>query len=572
MMIRELNRSKAIALWGALLAFLASALQAAEQPPHLDCMGTTGADAATVVAAQQAWAKYLGETGHERVFALDPAGKVKVEMVLIPPGKYYRGEGKDAVLITLSQPLWVGKYEVTQQQYAAVTGTNPSHFKKEGTEASAFPVETVSHVSAVKFCEAASQNTGDAFRLLREGEWEYAYRAGTRTKYYNGDADEKVGEIAHFGENTDRVSSQKVGTKAPNAFGLYDMAGNVWEWCSDYWTGRYDMRTTTDPLGPESGQGCVTRGSSWSSSASGCRAAHRSRDAETYGGSHLGFRLACVPAGLPAREPPAVLDCSGPDGADAKAVLAAQRAWASYLGEANHRRRFPLDDAGKVSVEMILLSPGKYYRGNPGKAVLTTLTEPLWVGTYELTQEQYAVVMGRNPSHFKREGPDAASCPVEMVSHLDARKFCDTASKNTGEEFRLLTVAEWEYAYRSGTRTKYYNGDDDAKAAELAQCTENNFVSTAKVGTKLPNAFGLYDMGGNVSEWCADFWDLDFVETQAVDPPGPTSPSKLGRIRVHRGNAWDSYARTCHATSGGASSETYGGSQLGFRLARVAAK
>lgn len=555
-----------------LLLGLANSLNAAPKPSPLDCSGPTGADAKTVIASQQAWAKYLGEASHEKTFSLDTAGKVTIEMVLIPPGKYYRGEGNSAVVITLTRPLWVGKYEVTQQQYDALMGNNPSHFKKQGTKAAVYPVETVSHASAVQFCEAASKNTGAAFRLLREAEWEYAYRAGTRTKYYNGDEDENVGEIAHYGENTGRVSPQKVGTKVPNAFGLHDMAGNVWEWCSDYWTGRYDMRTTVDPLGPETGQGCVTRGQCWSSSADGCRAAKRSRDAETYGGSHLGFRVACVPAGLPAGDPPAPLDCSDADGADAAAVLTAQRAWARYLGEATHRRRFALDKTGKVTVEMILLPPGKYYRGSPGKAVLTTLTEPLWVGKYEVTQQQYAAVMGRNPSHFKREGPDAALCPVEMASHLDARKFCEIASKNTGAEFRLLTVAQWEYAYRAGTRTKYYNGDDDAKATDLAQCNENNFVRTAKVGTKLPNAFGLYDMGGNVSEWCADFWDPDFVETKTIDPPGPQTPSKLGRIRVHRGNAWDSYARTCHATSGGASSDTYGGSQLGFRLARVAKK
>jgi formylglycine-generating enzyme required for sulfatase activity len=406
--------------------------------------------------------------------------------------------------------------------------------------------------------------------LLREAEWEYAYRAGTRTKFYNGNSDEKVGEIAHYGANTNRVGSQEIGTKAPNSFGLHDMAGNVWEWCSDYWTGRYDMRTTIDPVGPEVGQGCVTRGSCWSSSASKCSATYRSRDAETYGGSHLGFRLARVPSAIQSKDPPSSLDCTGPTGADAKTVVAAQRAWAKYLGEASHMKKFPLDKAGKVTVEMMLLPPGRFYRGSPNSAVIVTLTKPQWVSKYEVTQQQFLTVMGKNPSHFKRAGPDAALCPVEMVSHLDAVKFCKTASTNTGAEYRLLSVAQWEYAYRSGTRTKYYNGDDDAKAADLAQCNENNFVRTAKVGTKLPNAFGLYDMGGNVSEWCADFWDRDYVETRTIDPPGPQTPSKLGRIRVHRGNAWDSYARTCHATSGGASSETYGGSQLGFRLARVA--
>ena len=156
-----------ILLLAALSLVLVTNLQAAEQPPHLDCTRPTGADARTVTAAQQAWAKHRGETSHEKKFPLDTAGKVKVEMVLIPPGKYYRGEGNKAVLITLTKPLWVGKVEVTQQQYAAVMGNNPSHFKKSGPEAASYPVEAVSHVSAVKFCEAASENTGTKFRLLR---------------------------------------------------------------------------------------------------------------------------------------------------------------------------------------------------------------------------------------------------------------------------------------------------------------------------------------------------------------------------------------------------------------------
>lgn len=97
----------------------------AEQPPILDCKGPTGADAKTVRASQIAWAKYLEETDHNKTFPLDTAGKVTIEMVLIPPGKYYRGEGKNSTLITLTQPLWVGKYEVTQQQYEALMRTNP---------------------------------------------------------------------------------------------------------------------------------------------------------------------------------------------------------------------------------------------------------------------------------------------------------------------------------------------------------------------------------------------------------------------------------------------------------------
>ena len=546
----------------ALLLLALSAAQAADAPPALDCSGATGADAKTVAKAQQTWAAHLGEKGHEKTMSLDKGGKLTVELVLIPPGKYHRGEGKPTTLITLTKPIWVSKYEVTQQQYEGVMGSNPSHFKREGQDAVRYPVECVSHSDAVKFCEAAAANGGE-FRLLTEAEWEYAARAGTRTRYHNGDSLEALGDIAQFSGNNLK-QTEKIGSKAANAFGLFDMSGNVWEWCSDYWTGSYDTRTDVDPVGPESGQGRVTRGGSWGSSADNCRSGNRGRDAETYGGSHLGFRIAWVPS--PPRVQPAPLDCSGPVGADAKTVVASQKAWARYLGEGHPEKAFPLDKSGKVTIEMVLLPPGKYCRGDEKKPVIVTLTQPLWVGKYEVTQQQYEAVVGKNPSHFKKTGSDAAFFPVEKISHADARQFCNSASQNTGGEFRLLWEAEWEYAYRAGTRTRYHNGDSNDRAVDIAQCNENNFISTAKVGSKLPNNFGLFDMGGNVAEWCADTYQKDFVETQTTDPRGPGKST----IYVNRGNAWDSYARTCNATARSASPETYAGCQIGFRLARVA--
>ena len=209
-----------------LLLSLKQNLNADVVPPPLDCTTKDGADAASVRSAQMAWAKYLGEDGIEKSFPLDRDGKVRIEMILIPPGRYFRGEGKNAVAITLTRPLWVGKYEVTQQQYAAVAGRNPSHFDQEDT--SAYPVDAVSHRQAIAFCERANLLTDGEFRLPTEAEWEYAYRAGTRTIWYNGDDETKVEAIAQFGENN-RKRPAKLGSRTPNAFGLHDMAGNLWE-------------------------------------------------------------------------------------------------------------------------------------------------------------------------------------------------------------------------------------------------------------------------------------------------------------------------------------------------------
>ncbi|MBM3348006.1 MAG: hypothetical protein FJY55_16180, partial [Betaproteobacteria bacterium] len=119
----------------ALLLLALSSAQAADTPPPLDCSGASGADAKTVAQAQKAWAAHLGEKGHEKTMPLDKGGKLTVELVLIPPGKYHRGEGKSTTLITLTKPIWVSKYEVTQQQYEGVMGSNPSHFKREGPDA-----------------------------------------------------------------------------------------------------------------------------------------------------------------------------------------------------------------------------------------------------------------------------------------------------------------------------------------------------------------------------------------------------------------------------------------------------
>ena len=542
---------------------IAPGLMAIEPPDPLDCTAENGADAESVRRAQTAWAKYLGEDGIEKSFPLDRDGKVRIEMILIPPGRYFRGEGKNAVAITLTRPLWVGKYEVTQQQYAAVAGRNPSHFDQKDT--AAYPVDAVSHRQAIAFCEQANMLTDGEFRLPTEAEWEYAYRSGTRTTWYNGDDETRVGEIAQYRENNFQQPG-KVGSRSPNAFGLHDMAGNLWEIVSDYWTPRYDTRTTVDPIGPEKGQGCVTRGGNWGGDTQQVRAAKRSRDAETYAGAHLGFRIVHM-AQLPkaALPSPMPLDCTGPNGADAATVLASQRAWTRHMGAASHEKLFPITEDRKVSVRMVLLPPGKYYQGNPKNRAPVTLSRPLWIGKYEVTQHQYAAMVGENPSHFKRVGEEAKLCPVDMVSYLDTVAFCKKATEQTGAHYRLPTEAEWEYAYRAGTRTKFYNGDDNDKSGEIGQCTDNNFVSTTRVGTKLPNAFGLFDMAGNVWERCSDYWNPTYEPVKATDPQGP----KSGFARAQRGGGWDTYCRTCNATSRSGSTEAYAGSQGGFRLTRV---
>jgi formylglycine-generating enzyme required for sulfatase activity len=162
-----------------------------------------------------------------------------------------------------------------------------------------------------------------------------------------------------------------------------------------------------------------------------------------------------------------------------------------------------------------------------------TLTDSFELGAYEVTQEQYEMVMGKNPSRFKRPRN-----PVENVSWDDAVEFCKRlselpAEKAAGSVYRLPTEAEWEYACRAHTTTKFSFGDGEMDLSNYAWYRENSDSTTHPVGTKKPNPWGLYDMHGNVLEWCQDWYD-DYPSGAVTDPMGPDS----GSSRVCRGGSW----------------------------------
>ncbi|HEY9055162.1 MAG TPA: SUMF1/EgtB/PvdO family nonheme iron enzyme, partial [Rectinemataceae bacterium] len=201
----------------------------------------------------------------------------------------------------------IGKYEVTQEQYQKVMGTNPSKFIS-GSEAPRRPVEQVSWYDAVTFCNKLSELEGlqkvytitgtnvqadfsrNGYRLPTEAEWEYAARGGSQSKGYTYAGSNDVGSVAWYGSNSGNTT-HAVGTKAPNELGLYDMSGNVWEWCWDWYKNSYDYGAQKDPLGASSGDRRVNRGGGWSNSLSNLRS--DSRDFNSPGFRHylLGFRL-----------------------------------------------------------------------------------------------------------------------------------------------------------------------------------------------------------------------------------------------------------------------------------------
>ncbi|MCS7081136.1 MAG: SUMF1/EgtB/PvdO family nonheme iron enzyme [Chloracidobacterium sp.] len=192
------------------------------------------------------------------------------------------------------------------------------------------------------------------------------------------------------------------------------------------------------------------------------------------------------------------------------------------------------------------------------------ITRGLWLGETEVTQAQWAAVMGNNPSHF--EG--CPECPVEQVSWEDCRVFVRKLNERYrlggGLVWRLPYEAEWEYACRAGTQGYYYGGNGESRLERVGWYDKNSGEQTRPVRRLRANGWGLYDMHGNVWEWCEDWYKWDYYRISPVeDPRGPGS----GKCRVLRGGAWDDDANSCRAASRAVSTPAYRNYSLGLRVA-----
>ena len=232
-------------------------------------------------------------------------GDIELEMIKIPAGSFLMGT-EEAEVIRLNkenetdwfknempqhqvnlQEFYLGKYPVTQEQYQAIMGTDPSNFKDNPKN----PVEQVSWDNAQEFCQKLSDKTGKKYRFPSEAEWEYACRAGTQTCYYFGDDKKLLGEYAWYYENSDG-KTHPVGQKKPNDWGLYDMSGNIWEWCEDGWYENYQNAPTDGTAWNENHSATssrVLRGGSWFNIPRRCRSA--SRLYHNFRDLNFGFRV-----------------------------------------------------------------------------------------------------------------------------------------------------------------------------------------------------------------------------------------------------------------------------------------
>ena len=305
-----------------LLSFLAYWYNATQLPP---APAIAPFDAEQAAKHQQAWAAHLG-------LPVEYTNSLGMKFLLIPPGEYEMGsppeEITDALAATreplcqecirsgapqhrvrITQPFYLSAHEVTQRDYEAVQQANPANFKQKPDH----PVETVRWGDAVEFCVKLSEQeklkphyvregrrwelqTDGGYRLPTEAEWEFACRAGTTTKFSSGDSDEQLLEAAWFAPNGNG-RTHAVGTRQANPFGLFDMHGNVWEWCQDEWhPAYYDQfadSIAVDPLGPQTQAMVhrVTRGGSWMWGAGRCRSSYRDHS-DPLGAMHvIGFRV-----------------------------------------------------------------------------------------------------------------------------------------------------------------------------------------------------------------------------------------------------------------------------------------
>jgi formylglycine-generating enzyme required for sulfatase activity len=524
------------------------------------------------------------------------------------------GERQKGLYPVILSDFYLGAYEVTQAQWQAVMGTNPSFF--QGLN---HPVENVSWNEVQTFIQQLNELTGGGFRLSTEAEWEYAARSGGKVQAWSGTSVlARLGEYAWFngGTRSRPLSTQPVGEKRPNQLGLFDMSGNVRELCSDWSEGAafsYRRTAIQDPKGPPKGRSKVVRGGSWFSPPKEARIGRRTAlGAGSRRGGLVGFRLAAdrLPEAPRSTDQDEVSDLAlrvrlvsegpkapGPAEVEGNAGITGTE---GSDGPETDSPRSPDYVDPVTGIEFVRVRGGTFSMGDtiglgePREQPVHRVTvSDYYLGRTEVTQAQWQTLMSSNPSLIKH--PD---WPVFLVKWDQVQEFIGRLNELTGKAYRLPTEAEWEYAARSGGRDEIWAGtSDETELDEYAWYRANsnqgplprldrrgkdpayvahtlrNYARSGfvhPVGQKRPNRLGLYDMSGNVWEWCLDRYDETYYERSlTTDPTGPTE----GPRRVVRGGRYYNGSRLIRATHrDGVERGSARISTVGFRLALPASE
>lgn len=450
--------------------------------------------------------------GVEFAFRWCPAGKFTMGS---PESESGHNSYESQHQVTISNGFWIMETEVTQKQWKAITGKTPSSFEGDN-----LPVENISWNDCIEFCKTCSRH-GLNVQMPTEEQWEYACRAGTKTAFAG-----KLDDMGWYSSNS-AYETHPVGTKTPNAWGLYDMHGNVWEWCLD----RFADYSANNRLSSSErrGSGRVIRGGAWFSFANSCPSANRSCSLPDYKCGGIGIR--CVVNSKVLFDENAIAHDSE--------ITPENIGFGKKAGEQKTCKikgvvfAFRWCPAGNYTMGSPEFEYGRCASNEQQRRV--NISEGFWIMETEVTQKQWYVIMGNNPSYFK-----GANNPVERVSWNDCQIFC----KKTG--LSLPTEEQWEYACRAGTTGKYAGNNID----DLAWYSSNSDSRTHSVGFKEPNEWGLYDMHGNVWEWCSN------KESGSSD-------------RVVRGGCWYFPAEGCRSAMHGAFPIQKQNNLTGFRCVIV---
>ena len=485
---------------------------------------------------------------------------IGMTLVEIPAGKFHKNIG--ILRVSLPSELSLGQNEVTRGQWQTVMGTKPWAGSFKGSEDN-LPATNISWDDVVTFCDTLTRSErakgglpiNEVYRLPTEAEWAYACQAGTTTSFSFGTEASMLGDFGWFDGNAGG-QAHRVGTKKPNPWGLHDMHGNVLEWCSDWYDSKFEGRSFAwgvDPAGPSTGTDRVLRGGSWLDGLWDCSSSRRRHFEPSYRNGNLGFRVA---RGKPL-----------PNAVQTETTTTAAKETSSKLP--------PQLVNNSAGIELIEIPAGQFQMGEGIEAVTVTLSHSFWLGKTEVTRGQWHKVIGSRPGGGSA-GRSDDDLPAVGVSWNEVTDFCRrlTARDRSyrklqkNEVYRLPTEAEWEYACRAGTTTKFSFGDDDSQLGDFGWffgVGGNSGGNTHPVGNKKPNPWGLYDMHGNVLEWCLDWYDKTL--TGGVDPVGPST----GTDRVLRGGHCGLFAVHCSSRFRlmGTPHLAYGNPGPGFRLVRA---